>query len=614
MAGRKKAYAAAPAWAAVLLCAAAGPLAAELDRRFDLTFDRVLRGGPPVYDPPFLLADLIPRGVRRFTDFSGDLSGRYIGALAAASRLRPTPSEALRKLVREALAHQRADGHFGAPFSRFGVSGDDMARMWGNGRLLIGLLEYHAAAPDEAALRAARGIGDFLLAQAETFNSAAVYRRYSTGHMANGYICWTQNIEGLVALSRATGDARYLEAAAAVAERVARQPGQHSHGLLSSLRGMLELYRQTGDKRLLQRVEESWAKLSASGNVSVTGTVAEYLEPESRRDEGCSVADWLRLSLALWRETQNPRYIDAAERSWFNGFAMNQLPSGDFGHVYFSENGFDRGADRAWWCCTLHGLRSFPAVAEAAFRESGGALLYELAVDASVASNGLRLRASAKLEVDAAAELTIEEAPAAARTIGVRKPAWADELQFSINGNSAAANQREGYALFERVWKPADRLRVSYGLREEWLRRGGRSGRRALLLGPWVLAVSEADSPTFFDEVHAQNEVDAGSLAAVAGRPTERRVRYVPSGYREQTQTARLQPVGRRTWSGGQGRLEVWLQHGGETGAVEKAPDGQPERAPLLPSAGLAAAGAAVIAAAIGWFLRMRRRKSSGRD
>ena len=595
--------------AVVLLCAAAGMLPGGLDRRFDLTLERVLNGGPPVYDPPFLLADLMPRDARRFTDFSGDLSGRYIGALAAASPHRPVPAEALRELVHEALGLQRSDGHFGAPLSRFGVADDDMALMWGNGRLLVGLLEYHAVSHDAEALRAARGIGDFLSANAEKFNSAKVRRDYGAGRMAHGYICWTQNIEGLVALGRAAADARYIETAAAIAGHVSQQPGQHSHGLLSSLRGILELYRETGDAQWLRQVEEAWSKLAASGNVAVTGTVCEYLEPAMHRDEGCSVADWLRLSLALWRETQKPRYIAAAERSWFNGFAMNQFAGGDFGHVYFNANGFAGGADRAWWCCTLHGLRAFPAVAEAAFRETEDALLYEFAVDAAVASGGLRVRAAAGLDIDSTVELEIEAAPAEPRAIGVRIPAWANDAALAVNGNPAAATREDGYALLERVWAAGDRLRAYYELRAESLLDRNRPGRRALLLGPWVMAVSEAEEPAFFDEGYAQNEADIDDLAAVEGLPARRELRYVHAGYREQAQTARLLPVGERTWSARQGRWEVWLRSGDAAGAAEKAAARlpQPEQAPLP-----FLAGAAAIAAAC-CFLWLRRRRSAGR-
>ena len=70
--------------AAVLLAAGPAFFAGELTERFNRTLERVLRGGPPAYDEAFLLADVIPEDVRRFTKFSGDLSGRYVGALAIA--------------------------------------------------------------------------------------------------------------------------------------------------------------------------------------------------------------------------------------------------------------------------------------------------------------------------------------------------------------------------------------------------------------------------------------------------------------------------------------------------------------------------------------------------
>ncbi len=558
--------------------------AGELNQRFDLTLQRVLTGGPPTYDPPFLLADLIPRDVRRFTNFSGDLSGRYIGALAAASKHRAVPTEDLRRLVREALEQQREDGHFGAPLSTGGVEDDDMARMWGNGRLLIGLLEYYALSKDDSALHAARGMGDFLISSEDRFGDSKVREEFSVGRLAHGYICWTQNIEGLVELGRVTGEARYTELAAAMAEDVSRQPAQHSHGLLSSLRGILALYRATGDKQWLGRVEAVWSELAASKNVLVSGTVAEYLEPSIRRDEGCSVADWLRLSLELWQITRKPRHIDAAERAWFNGFAMNQFPSGDFGHVYFSENGFERGGDRAWWCCTLHGLRAFSAVADAAFQWEEDRLLYELAVDSTFDDGLLKVRAGTQLDVDSSALLEIEAAPAEPVVIGVRGPAWVNDLTLSLNGQTIEPTWQNGYALVRRSWSTGDRLWVKYELRTKTLRDRSRPGRRALLVGPWLMAVAEATTPTFFDEVFSQNETNTDEPAEVPGEPARRDVSYVPSGYREQVQTARLRPVGERTWSGRQGRWEVWLRREGEVSAAEKAVARlpEPEQAPIL--------------------------------
>jgi hypothetical protein len=70
----------------VLLGQAALLAGDELTARFELTLNRVLRGGPPFYTGDFVLADAVPLHVRRFTEFSGDVSGRYIGALAVAEQ------------------------------------------------------------------------------------------------------------------------------------------------------------------------------------------------------------------------------------------------------------------------------------------------------------------------------------------------------------------------------------------------------------------------------------------------------------------------------------------------------------------------------------------------
>ena len=71
--------------------------------------------------------------------------------------------------------------------------------------------------PPQQVLAAARRLGDFLVAQAALFNSDAVVRQYSGAQVATGYICWTQNVEGLSALFQLTGDSRYRELAAQMA-------------------------------------------------------------------------------------------------------------------------------------------------------------------------------------------------------------------------------------------------------------------------------------------------------------------------------------------------------------------------------------------------------------
>ena len=75
---------------------------------------------------------------------------------------------------------------------------------------------------------------------AEAFNAA---------HFASSYICWTQQTEGLAALYAATQDTRYRDLCAAIGSRVERRPGDHVHGYLCSVRGLLDLYFATDNRQ-----------------------------------------------------------------------------------------------------------------------------------------------------------------------------------------------------------------------------------------------------------------------------------------------------------------------------------------------------------------------------
>jgi hypothetical protein len=88
----------------------------DLRARYELTLQRVLEGNSPALSEEFLLADLRPVAARRFTEYSGDLSGRYIGALATAAQADGTHFPGLDELVQKAIALEKPDGYFGSTF------------------------------------------------------------------------------------------------------------------------------------------------------------------------------------------------------------------------------------------------------------------------------------------------------------------------------------------------------------------------------------------------------------------------------------------------------------------------------------------------------------------
>lgn len=206
-----------------------------MPKPYQLTLERVLHGAGPAYTPQFLLEDIHATPGRRFTNFSGDLSGRWIGALSVASQTYGDSFPALHEVVKQTIALQHPAGFFGGAFHEELPDGNDLALLWGNGRLLVGLLEYYGLTQDAAVLHASKKLGDFLVRIAPRFNSQQMADAFSADHYASSYICWTQQTEGLAALYAVTKEDRYRQTCVAIASRISRRPGDHIHGYLTSL-------------------------------------------------------------------------------------------------------------------------------------------------------------------------------------------------------------------------------------------------------------------------------------------------------------------------------------------------------------------------------------------
>ena len=560
------------------LSLATSAFAGELTTRFELTLDRVLHGGPPTYSDGFVLADVVPQHVRRFTEFSGDVSGRYLGALAVVAQLTGQELPELDRVAAKLVLLQQADGHFGDPFSTGEVTKSDMALLWGNGRLLIGLLEYYHLKPVPAVLESARKLGDCFINLGPRLNDQAVREKFSGDQVAVGYICWTQIIEGLVELHHITHDEKYLRLAGQIAANTHRHPKQHSHGFVSALRGVLELYRATHDAQWLRKAEGEWAGILASGNLLPYGALPEIFKPLIARDEGCAEADWLRFNLALWAETRNPRYLDHAEQTLFNEFFFNQFHTGDFGHHRLSPDGIGSEHARAWWCCTLHGLRAFPEIFHAAFHAGPSRLCYDLPVDGQGHAEGLALQANSTLAQDAKVTLVATQANDAEHTLRIRQPAWASALELTLNHEPLTGVGQDGAVEVRRRWKSGDVLTIHYVMRTRLLPQSSDAKRVAILHGPWFLGANGQNAPTFFDEPSEQNRVllpaptAAGDIhlapvtetAAVGitftAPAAHLALPYLPGGYPIQPQTVTLRPLAEHTAVADGTPWVIWFQ------------------------------------------------------
>ena len=519
--------------------------------RYHLTRDRVLHGKNPAYTADFILEDIRATPGRRFTNFSGDVSGRWIGALAVCGATFGDSFPMLDEVVRRTIALQHEDGYFGKTFHYDRPDDDDLDLLWGNGRLLVGLLEYYAVKPDAAVLASAKKLGDFLLRIAPQFNSEKMAAEFGAAHFASSYICWTQQTEGLAALYAATKDERYRDLCAEISKRTVRRASDHVHGYLCSVRGTLDLYNATGDKTYLDRAVAAWNEVMNSGDVLITGGVPEAWSPKKVRTEGCAECDWLRFSLALYRATGEAAYLEAAENAYFNEFSMNQFATGDFGHGRLNDVGTPGIIEvRAWWCCTLHGLRAFPDVERSVFRRAGSEIHYELPLDGGIEGAAFAARATSRIAKDGTISIRVGRADAG-QALVIRKPRWADAMMVARNGRSVTGARVESM-------KAGDVIAVKYemGLRNE---KAGESvelaGRKAMHLGPWLLGAPSLANPGYFNELQGDNQIVAGSVkaggrevaSAFAVPMAARSFAVVPAEYPEQLSRVELRAVAEQT-------------------------------------------------------------------
>lgn len=328
----------------------------------------------------FLAADLDFNQERWFTNYSGDVSGRFIEVMSLASNGDIDYHEALKLILLDIPRLQRKLGNFGIDidwsqpidYEKDSTSATPrmMPILWGNGRIFPGLIEAYLVFGQQEILDTAKRLGDFYLnTNQDLCNKDRVEEYHATGSYAAGYTtCYFIATEGLVRLYQVTKEEKYLEQAERMADFRQKYgfdtlPVEHTHGYLCNLYGIALLYQVTKNEKWLQQLVSSWDILTQEGYVDPSGGLLEKGIKGYNRDEGCSVADWLRLNFLLYHLTGDNRYINMADRTLHNHLRINQCDTGGFGHrLVLSDEigptGYGKYHEEALWCCDFHGAMS----------------------------------------------------------------------------------------------------------------------------------------------------------------------------------------------------------------------------------------------------------------
>lgn len=411
---------------------------------------------------------------RPYKHYSGDISGRFIEVMAMNSRGSLDIHPAFKSLLEEVPQHQRPGGYFCASGNIDWQKPIDYARedsafkggrmmpcLWGNARLLCGLVEASRTFPAKAVLATmAQQLGDFYIGLIPRFCDQTRIQEYTgTGSYAPGYVtCWFPAMEGLVKLSALTREKKYLDAAVAIGafyRQFDRLPIDHAHGMLCNQVSLVLLYEATKDVSYLQWVEKRWESLVDEGYINPLGGILEKCHVSYKRDEGCAIVDWLRLNLLLGRITGNSRYWAMAERTLHNHLLQNQTPKGGFGHrsILCDEHGpygFENHINESTWCCTYHGTLGFINLRTYLVSRTDTTLTCNFALDftskASSSTVTSTMLPPSSINEVARQRIQLEGLPST--VVRVRQPHWADTVTaVGIDGKMVPVENKDGYVV-----------------------------------------------------------------------------------------------------------------------------------------------------------------------
>jgi len=458
--------------------------------------------------------------------------GEHVGKWLHAACLswKATGNEQLKaemdRTVRRLIATQLPDGYLGTYVTEKRWTEWDV---WSHKYNLIGLLSYYRLTGDEASLAACRKVGDLLVKTFGTGPDQLDIVTHSTHvGMAAGSV-----LEPMVMLYRYTGAQSYLHfcqyiVAAWEQEHgprllwsllenegdVFRTANNKAYEMMSCLVGCLDLYRLTGEQRLLKAVQLAWKDLVTKRTYIIgSSSWAEHfrddydLYADGRYHgtkfcsccEGCVTVTWMQLNWHLLRLTGQARYAGELERTTYNALLGAQSPH--TGQVtYFLPLRGDRkrygevthGILPDVCCCSSsipRGIALIPEFTAGTIDHQPALLLYKPGIYTIPQETGpVRLRVETDYPKTGTVTVGVQPQRTESFALVLHVPAWCEDFQ-AVVGQRTYQGRSGSLLRIDRSWQPTEQVRIHMGMPLKVLD-GGRSypGKMALKRGPQVLA------------------------------------------------------------------------------------------------------------------------------
>jgi len=281
-----------------------------------------------------------------------------------------------------------------------------------------------------------------------------------------------------------------------------------AYEMLSNFLGLVDFYRLTGDKKLLEPVLIAWDDI-VKKRLYITGSTSSFehfqddgLLPASNKDnigEGCVTTTWIQFNKALLDITGEMKYAAQIEKAVYNHLLAAENPQ--TGCVSYYTSLMDaKPYNCGITCCTSsvpRGIAFIPSFGFGMYRNDPLLLNYEAAHYGTIVDNynnpvEMILKVTGDFPSAGNPLVTVVLAHPATFTLRLRVPEWCTGYTATIQGKVYKGTPGQLVAI-SRKWNNGDKIQVRFDMPLQQIP-GGISypGLFAIQRGPQVLALDQS--------------------------------------------------------------------------------------------------------------------------
>lgn len=451
--------------------------------------------------------------------WAGEHIGKYLET--ACNVWKNTGNEQLKmqmdRLMYQLVNSQMPDGYLGtyAP-ADYWTSWD----VWSHKYNLYGLLAYYTTTGYQPALDACKKMGDLLC---KTFGNNPGQRDIIKAGTHMGMAA-TSVLDPMVELYKYTGDKKYLDfcyyilgaweqdngpkiiSALLSTGKVTKVGNGKAYEMLSNFVGLTNLYRVTGDKKMLKAVLIAWDDI-VTNRLYITGTASshEYFQDDdvlpagnnANMGEGCVTVTWIQFNRQLFDITGDLKYLEQIEKSIYNHLLAAENPETGCVSYYTPLMGVKPYTCYITCCQSSvpRGIAMIPYFTFGNIKNVPTLLMYEPAsykesiITADKKSINLSLDVANNFPENGNTVITVNTSQTASFTLALRVPSWCSAFTATLSGKIYTGIAGKNL-LISRHWKSGDKIKVSFQMPTQVIA-GGKNypGQIAFQRGPQVLAL-----------------------------------------------------------------------------------------------------------------------------